>query len=136
MHPSMATNVSEPEVAWPPDWRTRLQAWLNDCADFTAGGASFDGAVLVEMGDRAVWLKIYDGRAIDAREAAAVFGYTFALRGPAVAWNALLGDQRASVFQLVLLGRLKVDGNQLEFTRLSKLVASLVRGLRAVRPAP
>lgn len=132
----MLANEPQAEVAFPPDWRTRLQTWLNDCSDFVAGGTWFDGAILVELGDQAVWLKIYDGRAIDVREAAAVFGYTFALRGPAAVWNALLGDERASVFQLVLLGRLRVDGNQLEFTRLSKVAASIVRGLRAVRSAP
>ncbi|HEU0031152.1 MAG TPA: hypothetical protein VFQ53_11005 [Kofleriaceae bacterium] len=125
--------TTEPAIALPPDWRTRLQAWASQDAELIEAATWFDGAVLLELGESVAWLKIYAGRVIDVRDSAAVFGYTFALRGPAAVWQVLLVDPHASVHQLVLLGKLRVDGNQLEFSRLSKLVAVLVRGLRAVR---
>ena len=84
------------------------------------------------MGDQAVWLKIYAGRVIDVQDRASPFGFTFALRAPERVWEELLRDRRNMILSFTGSGRISVEGNQLEFMRLTKTVVTLVDGMRAL----
>lgn len=56
---------------------------------FRRGTEFFDGAVLLEIGDFAVWMKWYRGDIVDLHEGADLLGYTFALRAPLETWRGI-----------------------------------------------
>ncbi len=119
-------------LVFPPDWRGRLKSRLNSSADFTGGARWFDGAVLLGIGGEVVWLKVYGGQVIDMQTRPSPFGFTFSLKAPEEAWGAFLRAERNEIFSFTGSQRIVVEGNLLEFMRLTKMVVALTDGLRAV----
>jgi hypothetical protein len=119
-------------LVFPRDWSGRLKTWLNSSADFTSGSHWFDGAVLLEIGDEIVWLKIYGGQVIDVQKQPSPLGFTFSLKAREEAWRAFLRADRNEILSFTGSRRIVVEGNQLEFMRLTKMIVALAEGLRAV----
>lgn len=115
-----------------PGWRDELVKRLNSSSDFHSASLWFDGSVLLEMGGESAWLKIYAGRVIDVQNKASPFGFSFALRAPERVWAELLRNPRNMILSFTGSGRISVEGNQLEFMRLTKTVVTLVDGMRAL----
>lgn len=119
-----------------PGWETELRDWLNSSQDFQSGARWFDGSVLLGMGDRTLWLKIYEGRVIDVKPHSSPFGFTFALKAPEQTWDRLLEERRNEILSYTGKGEILVEGNSLEFMRLTKTVIALVDGMRALVRSP
>ncbi len=115
-----------------PGWEKQLGDWLNNSADFTNGARWFDGSILLGIGDQSLWLKIYDGRVIDLKPHVSPFGFTFALKAPEDIWRVLIGEKRNEILSYTGSKKILAEGNLLEFLRLTKMVAALVDGMRAV----
>lgn len=116
-----------------PGWETELRDRLNGSEDFQGGARWFDGSVLLGMGETALWLKIYDGRVIDVKNQPSPFGFTFALKASEESWRSLLQEPRNEVLAYAGKGKLLVEGNALEFMRLTKMVIALVDGMRSLK---
>jgi hypothetical protein len=116
-------------------WENQFADWLNDSADFTAGARWFDGSVLLAIGERNLWLKIYDGRVIDFKGHPSPFGFTLKLSASSETWRALLEEKRNEILAYAGAKKILAEGNLLEFMRLTKMVVALVDGLRAVLKA-
>lgn len=117
-------------------WENQLRDWLNGSSEFQSGARWFDGSVLVSMGDETLWLKIYDGRVIDLKPYPSPLGFTFALKASAQTWEVLLGEDRNEILSYTGARKISVEGNLLEFMRVTKTVIALVDGLRAVAREP
>lgn len=115
-----------------PGWGNRLKGRLNSSLDFQSAAKSFDGSVLLKIGDETVWLKIYSGHVIDVRHKPSPFGFTFALGAPEKIWETLLQDSRNEILSFTGSGRILVEGNLFEFMRLTKTVVELVEGMRVL----
>lgn len=119
-----------------PGWENHLEERLNGSSDFQSGARWFDGSVLLGMGDEILWLKIYDGRVIDHKPHLTPLGFTFALKAPEAVWRALLEEDRNEIFSYTGAKNISVEGNLLEFMRLTKTVIALVDGMRALFREP
>jgi hypothetical protein len=115
-----------------PGWEKQLQEWLNSSADFQSAARWFDGSVLLVMGDRSLWLKIYGGRIIDFEPHPTPFGFTFSLKASADSWNSLVQEQRNEILSYTGSKKILVEGNLFEFMRLTKMTVILVDGMRAL----
>lgn len=115
-----------------PGWESRLKEWLNGSSDFQGGARWFDGSLLLAMGDEILWLKIYDGRIINHKPHPSPLGFTFALKAPEGSWHALLEEDRNEILSYTGTKKILVEGNLLEFMRLTKMVVALVDGMRAL----
>ncbi|MBI2989212.1 MAG: hypothetical protein HYY45_20815 [Deltaproteobacteria bacterium] len=115
-----------------PGWENHFREWLNSSPDFQSGARWFDGSVLLGMGDEILWLKIYDGRVIDAKPHPTPLGFTFALEASEESWRALLQEDRNEILSYTGARKVAVEGNLLEFMRLTKTVIVLVDGMRAL----
>ena len=119
-----------------PGWENRLREWLDGSSDFQGAARWFDGSVLLGMGDEILWLKIYDGRVIDHKPHPPPFGFTFALKASEESWRALLQEDRNEILSYTGSKKILVEGNLLEFMRLTKTVVALVDGMRALFREP
>lgn len=115
-----------------PGWENHLRELLDGSPDFQSGARWFDGSLLLGMGDEILWLKIYDGRVIDLKPHATPFGFTFALKAPEESWHALLQENRNEILSYTGTRKILVEGNLLEFMRLTKTAIALVDGMRAL----
>lgn len=119
-----------------PGWENDLEERLNGSSDFQSGARWFDGSVLLGMGDEILWLKIYDGRVIDHKPYLTPLGFTFALKAPEAIWRALLQEDRNEILSYTGSKKILVEGNLLEFMRLTKTVIALVDGMCALFREP
>ena len=106
--------------------------WLNASVDFQGATKWFDGSILLVSEGNILWLKVYSGQVIDVREKPSPFGFTFALRATGENWSRLLKAERNELLSFTGSGKIQVEGNQLEFMRLTKTAILLVDGLRAL----
>jgi hypothetical protein len=113
-------------------WENRFANWLNSSAEFAAGARWFDGSVLFAIGERNLWLKIYDGRVIDFKTHPSPLGFTLKLSASTETWRALVEEGRNEILAYTGAKKILAEGNLLEFMRLTKMVIALVDGLRAV----
>ena len=113
-------------------WENHLKEQLNGSSDFQSGARWFDGSVLLGMGEEILWLKIYDGRVIDHKPHPTPLGFTFALKASEESWRALLQEDRNEILSYAGARKVTVEGNLLEFMRLTKTVILLVDGMRAL----
>ncbi len=110
----------------------KLMDWLNASADFQGATKWFDGSILLVSDSGILWLKVYSGRVIDVHDKPSPFGFTFALRATGENWTRLLKAERNELLVFTGSGKIQVEGNQLEFMRLTKTAILLVDGLRAL----
>ena len=110
----------------------RLMGWLNAAPDFQAATMWFDGSILLVNDSKILWLKVYSGRVIDVQDKPSPFGFTFALKATGENWTRLLKAERNELLAFTGSGKIQVEGNQLEFMRLTKTTILLVDGLRAL----
>lgn len=110
----------------------KLMDCLNASLDFQGATKWFDGSILLVSDSGTLWLKVYSGRVIDVQDKPSPFGYTFALRASAQEWTRLLKEERNELLAFTGSGKIQVEGNQLEFMRLTKTAILLVDGLRAL----
>ena len=110
----------------------KLMGWLNASADFQGATKWFDGSILLVNDGKILWLKVYSGRVIDVQDKPSPFGFTFALRATGENWTRLLKAERNELLAFTGSGKIQVEGNQLEFMRLTKTAILLVDGLRAL----
>ena len=113
----------------------QLASQLERNADFVSSSKFFDGAMQLEMGRDRVWFKVFMGRVIFITEQPPPFGYTFALKGSADGWRFALAGPKNRFREALFAGRLIVEGNTLEFSRVGKAVHGLTEVLREMIPA-
>lgn len=98
----------------------RVREEVSQDPGFRGGIEHFDGSVLLEIGDFALWMKWYRGGIIDMHEGADLLGYTFALRAPLATWTGIWKLPRTSYnpwARLFNFGDIATDGNGLEAAR-------------------
>ncbi len=108
----------------------QLASRLEGNADFVSSSKFFDGAWQLEIGPDKVWIKVFMGRAIFVTQQPPPFGFTFAVRGPAEGWRFALEGPKNRFREALFTGRLTVEGNALEFSRVGKAVHGLTEVLR------
>lgn len=107
-------------------WVERLQKAVNADAEFARAAEWFDGSILLQVGPKEYWLKIFMGQVIRVVEGRMPFGATFAIRGPEAAWRKLFGAKKNVLRELMFKGELSLDGNLFESMRVTKAVNLLV----------
>lgn len=107
-----------------------LKERLNSNPDFSSSSAFFDGIILVEISSLTIWIKVFMGRAVAAALKPFPFGYTFAIKGPAEGWRLALDPAKDRLREAAYKGKLRIEGNTLEFGRMGKAVYGLMQVLR------
>jgi len=107
-----------------------LKERLNSNPDFSASSLFFDGIILIEICSLAIWMKVFMGRAILVTQKPLPFGYTFAVKGTAEGWGLAMDERKDRLREAVYKGKLRIEGNTLEFTRMTKAVHGLMKVLR------
>jgi hypothetical protein len=108
----------------------QLKERLNSNPDFSSSSLFFDGIILIEICSLAVWMKVFMGQVIVATQKPLPFGYTFAVKGTAEGWRLALDERKDRLREALYKGKLRVEGNTLEFTRMTKTVHGLMKVLR------
>lgn len=120
---------------------------LNANPEFVTQTAWFDGAVLLEVDDDRLWLKIYRGKVIDHETVVPPFGYTFKFSGTEAGWKLLLSGKRrwadltfpgkryfSDDPKLKRVGEMEVviatEGNRLEAMRMTEAMFQLAYTLK------
>jgi len=103
---------------------------LNRNPDFVSSGKFFDGAIQLNMGSERVWIKVFMGRVIHVTQDPPPFGYTFAIKGSLEGWRFVLEGPKNRFREAVFTGRLMVEGNTIEFSRIGKAVHGMIEVLR------
>ncbi|MBI2369136.1 MAG: hypothetical protein HYV08_02655 [Deltaproteobacteria bacterium] len=116
-------------------WAIQLQATANEDAEFAGAARWFDGSVFLRFGSAAYWMKIYGGRVIDVQAGPSPLGFTFAIGGEESVWRELLRDPRNRFLEFAAAGRLSVEGNLLEYMRITKAVIRLIEAARKIGEA-
>lgn len=102
---------------------------LNENLHFTRESAWVDTSIVVTMGSRSYWLKIYKGRVIDSERGSGSLGYSLELSGTTEGWQSVALLERSRLELGLQRGLLQVRGDQLAFLRLWPLVAYVVDSL-------
>lgn len=108
---------------------------LNANEMFKASGRWFDGAIQLEIGSDRIWLKVFMGQVILATRTPPPFGFTFCIRGSLDDWKFALLGPKNRFREAYFTGRLKVEGNTIEFARIGKAVHALSEVLRELAQA-
>ena len=101
---------------------------------FRRGTEFFDGSVMLEVGEFAVWMKWYRGRIIEIHEGADPLGYTFALRAPVATWRGIWELPRTAMTpwaRLFNYGEIATDGNAVAAGRVLQATFALVAQMEA-----
>lgn len=103
----------------------RFTEMLNANSDFVSSGKFFDGSIQLNIGEETIWIKVFMGRAIYMTREPPPFGYTFAVKGSLDGWRFALEGAKNRFREALMTGRLRVEGNQIEFARVGKAVHGL-----------
>jgi hypothetical protein len=93
-----------------------------------------DVSVVLAIGERRFWLKLYRGRVIDLMEylpATNPLGYDVIVSGQVDAWRELRGGTTKSWAQLAS-GRIVIDGNLIEANRMHEALCILLESFPAI----
>jgi hypothetical protein len=114
--------------SWLDRISTDAKCWDALSADpaFASAAAWFDTTIVIESGDRAMFLKIYRGRIIDSGRGHGVLGYQFALGASEATWTRVLSEGSAGLHRALNAGDVRPRGDLIEFNRATKLVSLLV----------
>jgi hypothetical protein len=113
----------------------QLSSLLNANPDFTSSGKYFDGAIQLEIGSDRIWMKVFMGKAILVTRTPPPFAYTFSIKGSVDDWKFALVGNKSRFREAFFTGRLKVDGNTIEYSRIGKAVHGLSEVLRQLANA-
>ena len=102
-----------------------LASKLNENPNFAASAKYFDGAIQLELGSDRIWMKVFMGRVILATRQPPPFGYTFCIKGTVDDWKFATVGPKNRLQEAVVTGRLKVEGNTIEYSRIIKAVYGL-----------
>jgi putative sterol carrier protein len=108
----------------------QLAKMLDGNSNFASSGKYFDGAIQLEIGADRIWIKVFMGRVILATRQPPPFGYTFCIKGSLDDWKFALAGPKNRFREAFFTGRLKVDGNTIEYARIGKAVHGLSEVLR------
>lgn len=108
----------------------QLASMLDANPDFVSSGKFFDGAIQLEIGTDRIWIKAFMGRVILATRQPPPFGYTFCIKGTLEDWKFALAGAKNRFREAFFVGRLKVEGNTIEYARIAKAVHGLSEVLR------
>jgi hypothetical protein len=104
---------------------TRLSELLERNDNFVSSTRYFDGSIQLGMGKEKIWIKAFMGRVILATQEPPPFGFTFAIEGPPAEWQWALKGPKNRFREALMTGRLAVQGNRIEFSRIGKAVHGL-----------
>ena len=93
--------------------------------NFSSSTKYFDGSIQLNIGVEKIWMKVFMGRLIWVTQDPPPFGYTFAIEGPPEEWRWALGGHKNRFREALMTGRLTVQGNRIEFSRIGKAVHGL-----------
>lgn len=123
-----------PELATPADFPSleffeRVRAATASDPVFRRGTEYFDGSVLLEVDDFAVWMKWYRGAIIDMHEGADRLGFTFALRASLETWRGIWELPRTALTpwaRLFNYGEIVTDGDAVAAGRVLEATFALI----------
>ena len=101
---------------------TKLAELLGRNEDFVSSTKYFDGSIQLNLGRKKIWIKAFMGRVILVTQEPPPFGFTFAIEGPPAEWRWALGGPKNRFREALMTGRLAVQGNRIEFSRIGKAV--------------
>lgn len=111
-------------------WIERLQQAVNTNSEFGRAAEWFDGSILLGIGPKEYWIKIFMGQVILVMEGRMPFGATFAIHGTETAWRKLFNAKKNIFREMLFKGELVMDGNLFESTRMTKAVNLLMDASR------
>jgi putative sterol carrier protein len=109
---------------------TKLSELLGRNENFVSSTKYFDGSIQLNLGKEKIWIKAFMGRVILVTQEPPPFGFTFAIEGPPAEWRWALGGAKNRFREALMTGRLAVQGNRIEFSRIGKAVHGLSEVLR------
>ena len=104
---------------------SRLSDLLGRNDNFVSSTKYFDGSIQLGIGKEKIWIKAFMGRVILVTQEPPPFGFTFAIEGPSAEWRWALGGPKNRFREALMTGRLAVQGNRIEFSRVGKAVHGL-----------
>lgn len=104
---------------------TKLSELLERNENFVSSTKYFDGSIQLGIGKEKIWIKAFMGRVILITKDPPPFGFTFAVEGPAAEWRWALAGPKNRFREALMTGRLAVQGNRIEFSRIGKAVHGL-----------
>lgn len=108
---------------------------LNADPDFQRATQWWDGAVLLRIGDFAVWSKWYKGQIIDLHEGPSPLGFSFCLNGPVDVWRELIDTELSTRQQWAKVwnfGDIATEGDIFESVRMTEATYLLSAAIREV----
>jgi hypothetical protein len=111
----------------------QLQEHCNGLEDFQKATDWSDVNVVLAMGDKRYWLKLYRGRVMDLMEYLPVsnaLGYDVIVSGDEPAWRQLAMGTKS--WEQLTTGRITIEGNLLEANRLHEALCILMESLADV----
>ena len=109
-----------------PMWIERLRQAVNSDSDFFRAAEWFDGSIVLGIGKKEYWMKIFMGQIIRVIEGRRPFGTTFAIRGPETAWRKLFISRNNIFRKMISMGELVMDGNIFESKPIKKAIKLLL----------
>ena len=107
----------------------KLSELLEGNDNFVSSTKYFDGSIQLSLGKEKIWIKAFMGRVILVTQEPPPFGFTFAIEGPSAEWRWALGGPKNRFREALMTGRLAVQGNRIEFSRIGKGVHGLSEAL-------
>jgi hypothetical protein len=104
---------------------TKFSERLGQNDHFVSSTKFFDGSIQLNIGREKIWIKAFMGRVILVTQDPPPFGFTFAIEGPAAEWEWALKGPKNRWREALMTGRLSVQGNRIEFSRIGKAVHGL-----------
>lgn len=92
---------------------------------FVSSTKFFDGSIQLNIGKEKIWIKAFMGRVILVTQDPPPFGFTFAIEGPTAEWAWALKGPKNRLREALMTGRLSIQGNRIEFSRIGKAVHGL-----------
>ena len=96
-------------------------------------GKTFSGTVGIGVDRRTTSLVFHAGELIAVERGAGLHGPTFTIRAAASTWEAMLGSPRNLFLRHFHAGEVQVEGDLIEFLRLTEFVLLIVDALREAR---
>lgn len=104
---------------------SKLAELLARNENFVSSTKYFDGSIQLNLGKDKIWIKAFMGRVVLVTEEPPPFGFTFAIEGSPAEWRWALGGPKNRFREALMTGRLAVQGNRIEFSRIGKAVHGL-----------
>lgn len=108
-------------------WIESLQEVCNDDEQFNRVAEWSDVTLVIVVGEERYWLKLYDGKIIDAMEYTPMsdpLGYDVILSGSREAWKRVLNAEN-TFWEPYSTGEITIDGNLLEANRMHEAIVRM-----------